>query len=273
MEEEEFNEWLKKKIEGVSKQDGDFISSNDIAEIFCTAAETTKYSKLKNFNQWYNFEHTHKGVFSHTDKFGQAQYFSCNEAVDEYFKNTSYNMLPPDNAISQNSYQKGSTTSLRIEKQGTTLEFISLPAYGDPAFATLVMSTKPDVLIVPLVYFGAGKIFYPSIRSDIGQLELVVKDLLSTQTLEATFDGQIVHGCTVIRKKPLKVYLSDLKNRALGIPEERITETGNFVEIFHGGFYLPFQPMSIKPGDHEVNTNAIQPWFRKKQRISIMAIF
>ena len=134
------------------------------------------------------------------------------------------------------------------------------------------MTKKPDACIIPLIFMLAGKIYYPSITSDIKQLELVIRDLLAIQSLEAKFDNEEIHGCIVIRKKPLRIVINP-KSRIYGLPEDRLIESGNWAETLHGGYYLPIKPEKLVPGDHEIYTYATQPWYRKKQLISIMGLF
>ena len=263
-----FDSWLETKLAEVSKKNGDFISELDINDIFSTAAQTPRYSQLKNIKEWYDLKHEHKGVFSHKEPIGSAKYYTCDEAVDQYFLRNEATTYTDNSSRNRTD----DVSHVTVDKQNTTLDFISLPAYRDPAFGNIVMTKKPDACIVPLIFMLAGKIYYPSITSDIKQLELVIRDLLAIQTLEAKFDSKVMHGCIVLRKKPLRIVINP-NSRIYGLPEDRLRESGNWAETLHGGFYLAIKPEKLVPGDHEIYTYATQPWYRKKQLISIMGLF
>jgi hypothetical protein len=276
-EAKEFDSYLTKELKRICKQDDDDnISGKDIEGLFEAASKTKQYSHLRKIKDWWTYGHHHSdGFLGHEEKIGLAQFFDCDTAVDEWYKLNETIPLERNMLISKEDSYIGEyeeAQSVRVNKQGTILTFAAGPSYQKEFVRHVALTTRPDALICPALIMITGPQHNPSLNSNIQWLKLILKDLFSTTRLEARFNGEEAHGCLVVRKKPLKIYGIPKENIS-GIPEDRLRETNNSLEIYHGGYYVPIKSELLDPGDHELVTIAEQANYKKYQTISLMGMY
>jgi hypothetical protein len=277
-ESKKFDSYLTKELTRICEADDDNnISGKNIERLCKEAAKTKQFANLNNFKEWWTYGHHHgNGVLEHDELIGHAKVFNCDTAVDEYYKKNwtipkERNMLVSLEDSYVGEYEE--SQSIRVNKQSTNLAFAAGPSYKKDFVRRVTLTSRPDVLICPALMMITGPQINPSFNLNVQWLKLILKDLFSTQKLEATFNGMPHHGCMVVRKKPLKIYGIPSANIS-GITEDRLSESNNSIEMYHGGYYIPLKgDEKLTPGDHELVTIAEQPNYKKYQIISLKAMY
>lgn len=257
----------------------DFMTEEAIETFFAGQSQSgqSKSKETYGFEKWYKANADHKMMYGHHEKIGEGPY-DCDSITDEWFKwfltnPVSYNPFtnPAISGSSMDSSSFGSRDLFLFRRRDTSVYFTTASPFQRPDFRTITM-TKKAPLLIPVYNMSASLVDFPSVKNEEGLVDIIKNDLsrLKRETVEATFDGQSIHGCCVIRNKPLPIKIP--KENIIGIPEDRLQETDFTVEIYHGGFWLLIREDEFSPGDHLLYFKAESVNYEMEAKILINAL-
>ena len=202
---------------------------------------------------WLKANDHHPFTIKHTDKIGTSN-LSCDELTDNWFK--WFLTTPvPDNAMTNPANPYGLNAAL-MDKEGAQVYFAAGSPFQEPFDFKRIIITKQVPLLVPAYNVVASVQEYPFIVSsakDPAQAltEIVVKDMdgILGNTVEASFDGEPFYGCTVVRDNLLRI-ANIPENNVLGIPRDRLQESGSTIDVVHAGLWMLISEEKLDAGDH-----------------------
>lgn len=145
--------------------------------------------------------------------------------------------------------------------------FAAASPFHEPDIRTITM-LKQVPLLVPVYNMSASPQDHPSMNTDDELKDLIIKDLSGIIEINASFDREPIEGCCVIRKKRLHVPNVPTDN-VIGIPEDRLIQSGNTIETCHGGYWLLIKKDKLTPGDHLLDFSAISKNYELNVKILI----
>jgi hypothetical protein len=190
-------------------------------------------------------------VYGHDELIGGAKgYYTCDTIVDEWFRwflTTPASSNPFTNP--GDSYQVNN--AFLMNKNGTRVYFATTSPFREPADFKTITITEQVPLLIPVYNMSASKEDFPSLKNDDGRLTaLILKDLCCVDTLNATFDGDPIHGCCVIRCQAREFPIAD-KGNVIELPDDRIDNRPvSTIHMCHGGFWLLMREKFLDAGDH-----------------------
>ena len=231
-----------------------FLPESEIEKAFkgrLTAIGTTKkYSP----QEWFKANNDHKLTIGHKERIGTSN-FSCDKLTDEWFK---WFLTTPvsENAMTNPTNAYGGRNAALMDKEGALVYFAAGSPFQEPFDFKRIVISKRAPLLVPAYNLVASVQEYPFVVSSAkdGTKELtgiVMKDLdgILGETVEASFDGQPFYGCAVVRKDLLRI-ANIPENNVLGIPQDRLQESGSTLDCVHGGLWMLISEKALTPGDH-----------------------
>jgi hypothetical protein len=221
----------------------EFVNESEIETYFKKTRKNTPRPKKFSFEHWYkaddykggNHQH-HPFTYGHTEPISKKS-LTCNDVTDEWFRwflttPVSQNtMTNPENA-----YRMRST--FLMHKKDTDVYFAAAaPFQENPPDLRRIIMTRKAPLLVPVYNMVASLQEYPG-RTDEELTDIVKNDLagVSEEDFEASFDGEPLYGCCVIRNKSFEIDNIPVDN-VLGIPEDRLLPASK-IKLCHGGFWL-----------------------------------
>ena len=175
----------------------------------------------------------------------------CDTATDEWYKwflQTPGSQHPMLNPASQGTY--GGTGAHFFRRGDSNVYFATASPFQEPHDFRRITMTQKAALLVPAYNVIASKDMYPEASDDIC-IEMVKEDLcqIKPDTVSAKLDDKAIYGCSVVRDTPLAV-ANIPKDNIIGIPEDRLNQSGSVIHIYHGGFWLEVRMDNQPRGDH-----------------------
>jgi hypothetical protein len=189
-------------------------------------------------------------VYGHDEPIGGAKgYYTCDNIVDEWFRwflTTPASSNPFTNP--GDSYEVNN--AFLMNRHDTKVYFATASPFREPADFKTITITEQVPLLIPVYNMSASVEDFPSLKSDDDRLRLVLKDLCCVHTLNATFDGEPIHGCCVIRCQAGEFPIAD-KGNVIELPDERIDNRPvSTIHMCHGGFWILMREKYLDAGDH-----------------------
>lgn len=255
-----------------------FMTEEQIHDFFTKAIKMSRSGRKNDFEKWYKPHAHHVMTYGHHDKIGKGNY-DCDSITDEWFKWFLTNPVPYNpftNPLSAGSSLDSSPFGSRdlflFERNGTKVYFTTASPFQKPDFRTITMTEKAPLLI-PIYNMSASAADFPSIGNNQNALVNIIKNDLSRlkgESVRASFDGDSIYGCCVIRKDPLKVTIP--KENVIGIPIDRLQKIDSEIGIFHGGFWLLIKENQFSSGDHLLSFEANSVNYEMEAKILINAL-
>ena len=206
------------------------------------------------FYKWYQVGHTNEFTYDHHRPIKPGEKFNCETITDEWIKwfcTTPKQLNPFANPgiTPTDKTLYSSSGAFLFDKGDTFVYFVAASPFQKPDFRRVIMLRKAP-LLVPVYNVLISPSLFPML--DYKEYEkLIGHDLkgIKPETVKATFDGNPLWGCCVIRDKPL-VIQNIPKDNVFGIPEDRLKETNSAIEVYQGGFWLLLKEEVFTPGDH-----------------------
>jgi hypothetical protein len=227
------------------------------------------------FKKWFQAGDHHPFTYNHYTVI-PGGIFNCETITDEWYqwflstpKQSNPFANPGSVSTDRNSYS--GANAFLFDKRNTLVYFTTASPFQKPDFRTVVM-TRNAPLLVPVYNVVASPALY-TMKTEEEYVQFVTKDLggIREDTVEAKFDGEFLYGCSVIRKKPLKIY-NVPKDNVLAIPENRLIDTNYSIDVYHGGFWLLIKEEKITPGDHFLSFKAHSINYEMEANILISAL-
>jgi hypothetical protein len=205
------------------------------------------------FQKWFQAGDHHPFTYNHHTII-PGGIFNCETITDAWFqwflstpKQSNPYANPGSASTDRNSYSD--TNAFLFDNRNTLVYFTTASPFQRPDFRRIVI-TRNAPLLVPVYNVVTSPALY-TMKTDDEYVSLVTKDLegIIPDTVEAKFDGEFIYGCSVIRKKPLKIY-NVPKDNVHAIPENRLIDSNFSIDVYHGGFWLLIKEEKITPGDH-----------------------
>jgi hypothetical protein len=251
-----------------------FMTEEEIDRIFL-AKQASWFKKTESDKnqilKWFKKDNDHPKVVAHHYKIGGT--FDCDLLVDEWMKWTL--PLPSKvNPIAMLGTGYGgmdSPENLFLFKSGrASVYFVATSPYRSSDTVRVVITEQYPILI-PIYFIETSKQENPSLDTQDKLLNLIKQDLGGIKDINVTFDDETIHGCCVIRNKPLTI--SNIpRDNMFGIPAQRLLNNDNKIEIFHGGLWLLIKSKSLSPGDHLVRFKAKSINYDIEGKIQISAL-
>ncbi|MGH9982968.1 MAG: hypothetical protein ACRD8W_03330 [Nitrososphaeraceae archaeon] len=209
-------------------------------------------------SNWYSKAH-HEFTLNHHAKVPPSDVFSCDELADlwiQHWLSTPREVNPFMNPgiMKSSGGQYSSTDASSFVFAGdlnlnANVYFAAATAFQKPDLRRVIMHHLGAVL-VPVYIVIASKALYPRLDDHDKLMTELMEDLhgIKKDEFEASFDGEQLYGCTVVREEPLTIHKIP-KDNIFELPTERLKE-GNSMEIVHAGFWLLFDQKKFSPGDH-----------------------
>jgi hypothetical protein len=203
----------------------------------------------ENIKKWCDEGGHSELVYGHDEPIGGRRgYYTCETIVDEWFRwflTTPASSNPFTNP--GDSYEVNNT--FLMNKHGTSVYFATASPFREPDFKTITI-TKQVPILIPVYNMSASREDFPSLKNRDNKLtELILKDLCRVETLNATFDGEHIHGCCVIRNKSGDFQIAD-KDNVIYLPDERLDRPVSTIHMCHGGFWILLREQYLDAGDH-----------------------
>lgn len=229
----------------------DFMKEEDVEDYFNNYFKDLEQRKgipiSNNFQPWFKHGGEHPRTYGHHDNIGNGDY-TCDTIVDKFVEKwykTSSSLHP---MFHQGSYIGGNP--FLFKTHNTSIYFLSSTPFLNPDIRTLTMTEPTPVLIGYLSTSSLTE--FPSKKTFQDLKDFILEDLTNIQgdSIKATFDGEPIYGCPVIRQEPLKI--SNIpEDNVVGIPTERMPGGDDFIlEVIHGGFWIALKPENFTSGDH-----------------------
>jgi hypothetical protein len=189
-------------------------------------------------------------VYGHHEHIGVAEAdYTCDNIVDEWFRwflTTPASSNPFTNP--GDSYEVNN--AFLMNRKNTKVYFATASPFREPDFKTITI-TEQVPLLIPVYNMSASIEDFPSLQKDDKRLTaLILKDLCCVHTLNATFDGDSIHGCCVIRNQAQEFPIAD-KGNVVELPDQRIdNKPVSTIHMCHGGFWLLIREKYLTAGDH-----------------------
>lgn len=188
-------------------------------------------------------------LYHHLEKIGKPDgFYDCNTIVDEWYKwflITPRALNPHTNP--GNPYSTSNT--FLLERNDTKVYFTTASPFREPSDFKTVTITEKAALLVPIYNVSTSTQFFPSLDDDKKLTELIFKDLSGVYALQASFDGEPIIGCSVIRNQSAEFPIADQDN-VVEVPDERLNRPLSTVKMCHGGFWLLIKEETLTPGEH-----------------------
>ncbi len=188
-------------------------------------------------------------LYHHKEKIGRKDgFYDCDTIVDEWYKwflTTPRSSNPHTNPGTPYS----NSNTFLLDKNDTRVYFTTASPFREPADFKTITITERASLLVPVYNVSTSTEFFPSLDDDNKLTKLTFKDLCGVNTLSATFDGDPIIGCCVIRDKSTGFPIADQDN-VVDVPQERLNGPLSSINMCHGGFWLLFKEEILTPGEH-----------------------
>ena len=229
-----------------------FWSEEDIEKRFGVSGAGLKEEKNP-AKVWFKANDHHPFTINHNDQIGTSN-FSCDRLTDEWFRWFLTTPIP-DNAMTNPANPYALNAAL-MDKEGAQVYFAAGSPFQDPFDFKRIVITKEVPLLVPAYNVVASEQEYPFIVSSSNDpaealTDIVIKDMegIDGKTVEASLDGERFYGCTVVRNKLLTIANMPVNN-VLGIPQDRLQESGSTIKCVHAGLWMLISGKKLDAGDH-----------------------
>jgi hypothetical protein len=227
-------------------------------------------------------EKKHEYTYPHMYSLDDGGNYTCDTLTDEWYK--WHLTLPaaisgytnPSRTYEDNTSFGGRSVFLfqdnkryfRDTQTPMAVYFVLASPFQDQNFINLVTMVKRGALLVPAYNMCASTEVYPSKDTEAELTKLVIDDLSGIIELKAWFDRIPIEGCCVIRKQRLPIPNVPLDNVSR-IPEEKILDSGQSIEICHGGYWLLIRESVLTPGEHLLQISATSRNYELNAKILI----
>ena len=252
---------------GVSSKDLEVYAASSISNIKNPLTSQEK-SALKQaianvkpnvYHHWYETHpsgHQSLILAHHTDLLGPGKYFDCDLVADKWYKWWLTTPVPnnpysnPGTIRRDESSAYGADNVFLMQENNTKVYFTTAAPFQEPDEKSVTLTTEANLMVPAYNVFASGEL-YPALDTDDKLLTRVVGDMfgIRAEHIRAEFDHQPISPCTVIRKKPLRV-CGIPNDNVVGIPKDRLNESGSCINIIHGGHWMLVKQDALTPGDH-----------------------
>jgi hypothetical protein len=250
-------------------------------------AKGMKIGKYK-VKDWYDpnkeldltYKH-HEEIGNRNKKMTKESCYTCNTLTDKWFEwllttpKVANPVANPSVSSLHGAYATSNAFLFSDDQCDTYVYFTTASPFQRPDFRRIVM-TKQAPLLVPVYNVVSSPEIFPSRKhfdDDMWVNEDIAEDLSGVYQsgMLATFDGKEIHGCSVIRKKPLKITNIPREN-LMDIPEDVLSGNHSSINIYHGGFWLLIKAEVFTPGDHLLCFQALSKNYEMDAQILISAL-
>lgn len=219
-----------------------------------------------------HMEPVHKNqIYVKPGKVGSKRYhYSCDLLTDKWWEwflktpssvNAFTNPGPYQDRLSKGVTNGFLFKDVDIKGEEIYVYFAAASAFQDNEVRTIVMNERAP-LLVPVYNMSASEQDYPSLMQGVSEAskpkvltDLILNDLRDVTHLSASFDGNIIEGCCVVRQKPFEI-TNIPKDNVHGIPEEKLQPPDHSIVTCHGGFWLLIRKEKLSSGDHLIRFSA-----------------
>jgi len=231
-----------------------FKNEKEIEDLIKGTRKGGAISDKEPFSEWVKANNDHGFTIGHMKTIGESK-FTCNTLTDEWFR-WFLSTPAPENAMTNPANAYGSRNVSLMDKELARVYFAAASPFQEPFDFRRIVMTKKAPLLVPAYNMVASIQEYPfEVNGEKEKAEklssIVEADLngILTDSVEAYLDGAAFYGCCVIRKELITI--SNIPdNNVLGIPQERLEESGHSIECVHGGLWMLLNEEHLGHGDH-----------------------
>jgi hypothetical protein len=232
----------------------------------------SKDSLIPELEKWCgNTEHDPR-LYHHDAKIGGDDgFYTCDTIVDkwcEWFSKLSKESNPHTNP--GKAYSDSNSFLLKDEKKNTSVYFATASPFREPDFKAITLTERASLLI-PVYNVLNSTQFFPSLNDDKKLTELTFKDLCGIKEINASFDGEPIIGCCVIRNTSAEFPIADQDN-VFDIPQEKLVGPSAKINLCHGGFWLLFKEKTLTPGEHLLKFTAKSKNYEIDAKILIIVL-
>jgi hypothetical protein len=221
---------------------------------------------------WCDHMYHDEKVYGHDEKIGGGSY-TCDTIVDEWFRwflTTPKSSNPHTNP--GDTY--GLSNSFLLNKDNTLVHFTTAAAFRDPPdFKSITITEKGACLLVPVYNSSTSSTFFNGWKGtemELAQLNLL--DLAGVHTVTATFDGEPIIGCCVVRKTTMDFPIADQDN-VIDLPQARLKPPQSTIPLYHAGFWLLIRETYLTSGDHLLKFTAKSRNYEMDAKILISVLY